>query len=121
MAEKIRVVSSAKFDRIVSKNIQLNRCRCCGGDGEIVVALPTFGPRCVVIRCNKCDASIKNYRITQNVVDECGEKTRIGTPITPKSLQYGILNAVNMWNIQNPKESDGECVNVSISGVLSGD
>lgn len=80
-------ISKQKFDVLMSKGIELDRCPICGANGEIVVLLPWYGNTGEKVRCSKCKYSTKIFDIHSHFY--CAETKTLGTPILEKSLMRG--------------------------------
>lgn len=91
----MKIVSEEKFDSIMNKRIELNKCKKCGHIApEIVVRMPLYGRYGASVRCANCGMETKIHGITYVMADE----KRLGTPTIEMSLMYGIKRAIQDWN-----------------------
>lgn len=79
--------------------LTVKQCPFCGCDAKIEVVIRDYGFNGVVVRCNNCDAMIKNARCTEKIITE---KT-LSTPITQASLGKCLWDAIEMWNRRSGK------------------
>jgi hypothetical protein len=97
----IKKVSTAKFDAIIGKSINLGYCPNCRNiGGKVEILMPCYGKTGVRVSCIYCDYKTKLYGI-HTVIFEKGGELRTGTPTIEKSLMQGIRNAINDWNRSN--------------------
>ena len=101
----VKEVSANKFDALMNKRIDLNKCpRCHAIEGEIIIPLIRYGSKCrkVYVRCKQCGFETKRYDANKILIDT--ENNRIATILLDKSLMKAIYNAVNDWNGRSNNE-----------------
>ena len=95
----IKEVNAKKFDALMKKRIDLQKCPNCHNiGGEIVIPLICYGKkwRRVYARCDYCGFETKGYDANTCLND--AESKRFGNIVIDKSLMNAIHNAVNEWN-----------------------
>lgn len=96
----IKEVSTAKFDALISKSIQLGHCpKCRNLGGKVEILMPCYGKTGVRVSCIYCDYKTKLYGMSAFIHDAATKRS--GTPTIEKSLMAGIRNAINDWNRSN--------------------